>query len=64
MTLSNTGTIEATSGTLTIDLSTTIGNAGLMEAGHNAVLEVDGTVDNGGTIAAQDGGTLQFDNVQ
>ena len=63
VTLSNTGTIEATSGTLTIDLSTTIGNAGLMEAGHNAVLEVDGTVDNGGTIAAQDGGTLQFDNV-
>ena len=55
--ISNTGTLEATSGTLTIDLGS-IDNSGLLEANGGA-LTIDATpVTNTGTLLATDDSTL------
>ncbi len=62
-TITNSGTIEATSGTLTIDPGS-LDNAGTLEATGGSTLDIDSAVDNSGTgsngIVANDG-TVDID---
>src|SRR5208282_6819912 len=53
--LTNTGTIEVTSGMLVIDLGTTITNAGTMKA-DDATLQLADSVNNSGLLEAISGG--------
>ena len=58
LTLDNaSGTIEALGGTLTIDTGNTVTNAGTLEAVSGAVLQIDDSVDNSGTIKAVGAGS-------
>jgi len=59
----NTGTIEATSGVLTIDPTVTFSNSGTIEANGGEIILSHETVTNSGTLEAVGGGLLVLDHM-